>query len=809
MPIVAKGTLSISTVYDSMSVSCNPSSLVIKTEYDGTNPELDNAYADISVLKVKDKVMCKVTGVTKSNPDIAISGIDQDYQETIRIRITGFPANIGDGNIVIHLETIDGAQFDTSIYFSVIREASMLDWIADWDTRKTKIGDTYIISPRLFIGKKMEFDKYGELFDGSLTGVYIGPDGEFGETAGLYGYYYSQEIFHLNESGGMIGGWNITQDGIISSNKKMEILSSGEIKASEKSDVFWNLKSDGSALFAKGNVTFSANGDASFKGEITSTSGRIANWMITGNALRGDRIYIDSTYAAVAILAGEIMSAESVVDVWESLPYGGVGMYYKSATDYGLKGYSVGSGLKTGTLMFSLGSTNSIAGWSFDSAALWVGTKNNTLSNYTASSGSITIGTNGLRGNTWYIDNTGKASFANGKAVFDSSTSKLCGWTLTSNSLYLGSSELDSNDRYTANANSIILSSQTGFHSKYWYFKNDGSGSIGNGLLTWDNTGKPKLLIRADEVEFKLPDGTLNSNMSTLISGGKVTTNQVIARDSYGDVLSTMNLFEEGEYIQWETHKISDTFPAGTNATNIEERYEELVENGHFSSAVSFDDFAKTINWNNSAVGPTYATKLTEFNNGEILFYNEPRNIPSDVISVASPLTIAEWDASMRYCLAENALTDPVGLKKKDGSSVASGTYPYNWQTVNFYDMLSFSRQQLYQFVYNGAYETLRAKNGLFFDDFNYHGTRLTLENLVIIDDDFPPYFQKETDTQSEYFDFYYFDGYYIKNGLRTLYDEAGNIYTGIDAEDKRLRFYFQPYSDNSGHFVSRKIMRR
>ena len=48
----------------------------------------------------------------------------------------------------------------------------MLDWIQDWESNKTTIGSTYILTPKIFVGKKVETAADLE----ALCGVYIGPD---------------------------------------------------------------------------------------------------------------------------------------------------------------------------------------------------------------------------------------------------------------------------------------------------------------------------------------------------------------------------------------------------------------------------------------------------------------------------------------------------------------------------------------------------------------------------------------------------------------------------------------------------------
>lgn len=76
-----------------------------------------------------------------------------------------------------------------------------------------------------------------------------------------------------------------------------------------------------------------------------------------------------------------------------------------------------------------------IGGWSLDADSIFRGTKNNTSGGLTAASGSITIGSNGIRGLKWRLDATGAGAIAGshitwdtaGNITFSSSVSLL--WT--------------------------------------------------------------------------------------------------------------------------------------------------------------------------------------------------------------------------------------------------------------------------------------------------------------------------------------------------------------------------------------------
>lgn len=60
-----------------------------------------------------------------------------------------------------------------------------------------------------------------------------------------------------------------------------------------------------------------------------------------------------------------------------------------------------------------------VGGWTLDSESIYRGTKNNTLEVYTAASGSVTMGSNGLRGYKWRLDATGAGALAGGNILWD------------------------------------------------------------------------------------------------------------------------------------------------------------------------------------------------------------------------------------------------------------------------------------------------------------------------------------------------------------------------------------------------------
>lgn len=456
MGYIAKGSITLDNINDAYTVSLSKSSCVIQADFDGSNPKLDDARTTIKVLK-GDKEVAFDCVVNEADSDATATITTGSERLSALLSISSLPADTLNGEVSATITTDDGFVTIIQFTFAVMREATMLDWIKDWEGSKTKVGGTYIMTPKLFIGKKDQYADYAEgganeqtsiLSVPGLTGVYIGPDSD---STGIYGYKDSVEIFHLSNEGGMIGGWTLNSDGIYSKDGLMSILSEGAIKAvSDTGRILWNIKSDGSATFSQGNVMFGSDGHAEFTGKIIASDGSIGGWTIGQTRIYKDNVYICSSDNAIGVLnsASAVDSSSQEPVLIENIKNtGGVAIHYTSNSDWGLVGYSIGTEESSGSCVFSLGSMNKIAGWSFDNTAFWSGTKNNTNEAFTIDG--ITIGTAGMRGQHWYIDNTGDISFMDGQIKFSMADNggNIVGWML--------------NDKRFSTSNIAILSDST------------------------------------------------------------------------------------------------------------------------------------------------------------------------------------------------------------------------------------------------------------------------------------------------------------------------------------------------------------
>lgn len=432
MSVIASGDINFSILNDACTAALSNPTCTIHADFDGSNPILDNARTTISVKRGDENLPFSVN-IVSVEPSSVSAKIQMSSDNTsCSLWLESIPSDSLTGKVTLNIQAANGLLSTVLEWtYNVVRESSMLDWIQDWESNKTSIGSSYVITPKLWVGKKVEVTDEGGISTSQLTGVYIGPDGDFGESAGIYGYKVGKDIFHINEDGGLIGGWVIEEGGIQTTDGRMKILSEGSVIATDSDGAtLWAIYKSGDAVFAKGNVTLNHDGSASFAGSITSSSGNIGGWAIGDTYLESDHVGLDSANRAICVMYSALSSnSHNYYD--NVVNKGGVAMYYATSSNYGIRGYAPNAS-GSATLIMSLGSENFIAGWSFDDAALWIGSKANGLKSY--SSDGITLGTNGLRGKKFYIDSTGEVSFADGMFTIDAHGNfQISGWAMHPN----------------------------------------------------------------------------------------------------------------------------------------------------------------------------------------------------------------------------------------------------------------------------------------------------------------------------------------------------------------------------------------
>lgn len=473
MGTVAKSSITLVSISDAYSLSLTPNSCVIKADFDGSNPKLEHAYTIISAYCGDEKTPIEIDSSTiiKSNDNIECQLIKVDSYR-YRLSIISLPVDILQGYIEIPVLSGVSAGLTGRFTFSIVRESTMLDWIQDWENNKTTIGSSYVITPKIFVGEKI-IGSHDSLEDvPGLTGVYIGPSENNG--AGIYGYKDNKEIFHIDQTGGKIGGWDITSGGIQCEDGTLSIKSEGTISAQSEGIIHWSLNKDGSASFANGNVTMDVEGNASFKGTIETSGGSIAGWIIGADSIYNGTIGINSLKKFIAIA-----NVASVQDIGNQLDwvkeYGGVAMYCISNTNYGLIGY------KNNEKVFSAGSDNFIAGWNFNEKAIFSGIQKN--SGFTTKSGDITISSNGIRGFKWRLEKDGSGALAGDNITWDKDGNMNFKGKIDASQIISGKI-----DTSLINTDAILSNGDA------WALLKDGSGYLASKNLTWDEFGNINVL---------------------------------------------------------------------------------------------------------------------------------------------------------------------------------------------------------------------------------------------------------------------------------------------------------------------------
>lgn len=567
--LLAQGYITIAVVNDGYSLSLTTSSVSIPANHDGSDPDLSCAYTNVSLSKGNVSQPIEIINVIPNTNGIQYTYVPAGPYNW-KVSIIGLASDITSGYLDIIVRTPDGYQTSARFNFSVVRNTTSLDWIEEWNGTHTQIGSNYVITPKLFAGHKTS--------EGKITGIYLGKlKGFIGEVfpftlsdaeEGLYGYRDNKIVFYIDNNGARIGGWDITPDSIQCLDGTLTIKSEGAISSQSDGIEHWALKKDGSASFANGKVTMDAKGNASFDGHIIARSGELAGWTIGEQSIYKVGVAINSSRRFIA--AANVITSELEGDQFDWVKqYGGVAMYYISNADYGFVGY------KGNKLMFASGSRNFIAGWNFDESALYIGTKNNNLRQFTQDASSITIGTNGIRGYRFYLDKNGAGALAGGNIIWDEtgkvtfsknvslqwsvgienaqnlakqadaaakeaqSAAKLAGdkygqligtylTRIGTNGIYTGTLAADQIVSGTMSTANIKQSKNR------WSLNQDGSGILANGNISWDQDGNvtfgPKVTLNWTNAAQQAANAAKNEAINTAKAATDAAKKEVIDR---------------------------------------------------------------------------------------------------------------------------------------------------------------------------------------------------------------------------------------------------------------------------------------
>lgn len=517
--LLARGYITISAVNDGYNPLLTASSVSIPANHDGSKHDLTHAKTLVSLYKGESKVPMFISSIVPSSSGIVYSQRTVD-QYTCEVSITKIASNIASGYLEIKIGTSTG--FTTSVRFgiAVIKNSSSIDWIQEWDGTKTQIGENYVVTPKIFAGRKGS--------DGKITGVYLGKikgfigeatvPGQIDQDEGIYGYKDNKVVFHISKKDAKIGGWLITHAGIQNTEGTMNILSEGTIFARNNGITNWILRKDGSASFANGKVTMDTAGNATFNGKIIAASGKIALWNIDDDSLwYGSKNNSPSQYTS---------------DIY-SITLGSNGIRgHKFRLEKDGSGAIAGGNIswdRTGKVTFSkevsLAWTESINSLSskltkIDSNGIYTGTIN--ANQITA--GLITAARLDAQSIKANIINT---QYINGlSCTFERGT--IGGWSIYKTEIKKGNISLGANGSISCTTNTVVWKidnlGNALFGSSKSMFNADGSGKVANGNISWDSVGNVTLstsIKKLWEDKIGALQENVNSQFSTL--NGKIS----------------------------------------------------------------------------------------------------------------------------------------------------------------------------------------------------------------------------------------------------------------------------------------------
>lgn len=241
-------------------------------------------------------------------------------------------------------------------------DANLLDWVKEWNTGKTLINSNTVITPKIFAGAKNT--------DGTISGIAIGSFALSTKTSsgtittetvnGIYGFKDGYKTFFVDNGGNVQLGYG---------NEYVKYnASTGKIEFGSAVSMQWV----GATYIDK---------DGIFTGTLSA-----------------------DTISAIDIAASQITS-------------GKISATYIN-TDELKSTLITASNINALTLTTTKGT---IGGWKIDSDSIYRGTKKNTAATYTAASGSMTIGSTGIRGYKWRLESTGAGAVAGGNISWDAS----------------------------------------------------------------------------------------------------------------------------------------------------------------------------------------------------------------------------------------------------------------------------------------------------------------------------------------------------------------------------------------------------
>lgn len=365
--------------------------------------------------------------------------------KTVTYSVAAGTTTMADSGLVTIPVTIAGQTYNITFSYAKAKtgaagvDSNMLDWVSDWNSAKTVIGSQSVITPKLFAGTKNA--------NGTITGIAIGKFplstvNASGAVAtetinGIYGFKDGYKTFAIDTTGSVLLGKG---NQFIRYNP-----ANGKIEFGSEVTLNWvnAINTAKTEAISSAAATAQAKADAAKKGAVDAVRNDIADARKVGTDAKAVADAITNkantegwatklTYIDSAGIFTGTLSANTVNVVRINASQISTGTIDAARINVAsLKTSLITAGnIEALTLNVTKGK---VGGWSLDADSVYRGTKNNTSGAYTGASGSVCIGSNGIRGFKWRLDATGAGAVAGGNIAWDAAGNVTFGASVTLN----------------------------------------------------------------------------------------------------------------------------------------------------------------------------------------------------------------------------------------------------------------------------------------------------------------------------------------------------------------------------------------
>ena len=442
--LIARGQATILVQKDSYTIHQSVGEYIFPANNNGALSQAVTFSSTIKVTLGDDNLTNFTIGaVTKPAGFSAITV--NNTNKTVTYSVVAGTTTMADSGLVTIPVTIAGQTYHITFSYAKAKtgaagvDSNMLDWVSDWNSAKTVIGSQSVITPKLFAGTKNA--------NGTITGIAIGKFplstvNASGAVAtetinGIYGFKDGYKTFAIDTTGSVLLGKG---NQFIRYNP-----ANGKIEFGSEVTLNWvnAINTAKTEAINSAAATAQAKADAAKKGAVDAVRNDIADARKAGT---------DAKAVADAI------TNKANTEGWATkLTYiGSTGIYTGTLSANTVNAVRINaSQISTGTIdaarinvaalktsLITAGNIEAltlnvvhgkVGGWSIDADSIYRGTKNNTTGAYTGASGSVCIGSNGIRGFKWRLDATGAGAVAGGNISWDAAGNVTFGTSVTLN----------------------------------------------------------------------------------------------------------------------------------------------------------------------------------------------------------------------------------------------------------------------------------------------------------------------------------------------------------------------------------------